>query len=687
MKWLWRIGAALAFMGAAFLIASYTTRHTMTYQLPIQPPQHAKSQPEIYGFGYRPALVYSEDRKSCRDRNPLKNAYYGDLHVHTALSADAYPDGTRIFPKEAYAFAKGAPIDLPPRYGVIGEPVQLRRPLDFAAITEHIESVGEGYICRTKGAFSGYDSPECDTFRKGEEAGLRIFTTVHAFMNPRRKARVCGPDNTDCTEATKIVWQGLIDEAEAAYDRTETCAFSSFVGYEYTRSPSGMHMHRNTIFRNTDVPDRPGNYIDDPTLPDLLTKLERDCRAGIEACDAISIPHNSNLSGGNAFNVYSLNGLSEADQQAHRQQRASYDRLAELTQHKGHSECVNGLTDILSDADEYCDMEAIRRPGGRVRAFETTTWIPRLFRKTLEECTKADIDPKDNLYKGPCIGAHDFLRGAWLAGLKDAVDYGINPFQMGVIGSTDTHMGLAGHTHEGDYRGHVAHETTLSERLGEPGLGRHNRIEANPGGLAGVWAVENSRDALFQSMKRREAFATSGTRIAPRFFAGVYEDDLCEASDWLKTAYAQGVPMGADFPTEVIASQADISLLVQASKDPAPDAQGLKEIQIIKGWVDAKGQKRSSILSVSHADTSEGATDLCAQYRDPDYNPALPTYYYMRVIETPKLRWNVAQCQALAPDQRPDQCALQKEDYVVDMAWSSPIWFMPARGAALLSIP
>jgi hypothetical protein len=659
--------------------AMNTTRYEIDRSEVVVAPSSAKSMPEVYQFGHQPALIYSEPREACRDRNPVKTAFFGDLHIHTGFSADAYPEGTRAFPADAYAFAKGETLALP----VTGEVVQLDRPLDFAAVTDHSESFGEGYICRTEGAFAGYDTKQCATFREGGEAGLRMFTTVHAGLRPKRKSAVCGEHDADCYEATKRVWQATIDAAEAAYDRSSTCAFTSFVGYEYTRSPSGMHMHRNTIFRNADVPDYPGNFVDYPTLPALLQKLETECRIGRETCDVISIPHNSNISSGNGFNARSLAGFPAEAQAAHRAQRRAFDRLMEITQHKGTSECINGVSGILGETDEYCDVEAVREIGGRERAFDLTSWVPRIFTQTIRECTEDDIDPKDNLYKGPCVAAHDFARGAWLAGLEEEAAGGVNPFEMGVIGSTDSHVGTGGNTGEHDFPGHIAHETDLEDRLGAPKLGRHNRIDGNPGGLAGVWAVENSRDALFQSMKRREAFATSGTRIAPRLFAGLYEGDVCAQVNWLETAYAQGVPMGARLPAGV----EGLRFIAQARRDPAETANPLEALQIVKGWIDETGQKRFVVTDVAKAET--GAGELCAMYEDPEYDPLVHAYYYLRVVEAPTARWSTRQCgqASEAADGAPEGCENDAPELINEFAWTSPIWITPADSEALPVTP
>ena len=675
MKWIVWLGLLLSFLGILLYLAMNTTRYSIDRSEPVIAPLSAKSMPEIYRFGYYPPLIYSEDRDRCADHNPSKNAYFGDLHIHTALSGDAYSDGTRVFPADALRFARGEAISLPLQNDeTTPRRIQLAEPLDFAAVTDHSEAFGESHICRNEGEFEGYTSNACKKFRRGGDDGVRVFGVPRAGMRPRRVKSVCGKDGTDCEAAARIVWNDLIAVTNAAYDKSPDCTFTSFLGYEYTRSPSGMHMHRNTIFKNTSVPELPANYIDYPTLPGLLNKLETECRGGIEACDVISIPHNSNISSGNGFNRFSLRGFSEDAQQAHRRQRNAFDRLMEITQHKGASECLNGVTDILGDVDEYCDVEALRKIGSVERAFDLTTYIPRIFTATIRECTEDDIDPKDNLYKGPCVASHDFARGAWLDGMLDQQGFGVNPFEMGVIGSTDTHVGTSGNTTEHSYPGHIGHEVNLTDRLGQPDLGRYNKLQGNPGGLAGVWAYENSRDALFQSMKRREAFATSGTRIKPRFFAGKYEADICQQDDWLEAAYENGVPMGARLPAGI----EGLSFILQAERDKSPNANALQDLQLIKGWIDSDGRKNSKVISVATSTAPAGSDTLCARYSDPDYDPLSHAYYYMRVVEQPTQRWSLAQCAALANWARPDECENEAPQTIHEFAWTSPIWITPA---------
>ncbi|MEM9014139.1 MAG: DUF3604 domain-containing protein, partial [Pseudomonadota bacterium] len=628
---------------------------------------------EKYAIGFDAPFERTEDRAPCARQYPLKKAYFGDLHIHTALSVDAYPDGTRTFPPDAYRFAQGEPIDFPVPDG--GEPFQvaLERPIDFAAVTDHAGSLGAGYICRQEGAFPGYATKSCETFRAGGEMGVRVFSISGALAKPRRNREVCGEKDADCLEALRIVWQEVIDAAEAAYDKSSSCQFTSFVGYEYTRSLNSMHLHRNTIFRNASVPERPGNAIDQPRTEDLLAKLETECRLGIDACDAISIPHNSNISGGNAFNPDTTLGFSEESRNAYRQMRQSFDRLVEITQHKGASECINGMTDILGDTDEYCDIEALRQLGKPAKAINMTGYLPRIDNVNTRECAEKDLDPTDNLYKGFCLSSRDYVRGALLEGMREESQYSINPFEFGIIGSTDTHISAAGYTDEASWSGHIAYETKLDGRLGNAALGRFNRREASPGGLAGVWAVENSRDALFHSMKRRETFGTSGARIAPRFFAGRYKTDLCSDENWLNKAYSQGVPMGA----KLIGDQGSIRFLAQAERDRHESANPLQTLQIIKGWIDDQGDKRFKVIDVAEAPTDEGAETLCAVYDDPHFDPSTRAYYYMRVVETPTQRWSTAQCEALDPGTRPPGCTMESPEIINELAWTSPIWFSP----------
>ena len=657
----------LIFLFIAYKILSSITRHSIDKTIEITAPLSEKSQAETYAFGYQPTLTYSEDRVPCREQYETKKAMFGDLHIHTALSSDAFPDGTRTFPADVYRFAKGAAIELPMPGGKSERTLELDRPLDFAAVTDHAETFGEGYICRTPGEFPGYDDKSCQIFRAGGEKGVREFMSQNAMVKPKRNESVCGKNNADCIEADSRVWQQVIKAAEDAYDRSADCTFTSFIGYEYTRAPNAQHMHRNTIFKNADVPERPATHMSHPLTHLLLESFEKECRVGLEACDVISIPHNSNISGGNSFNPKDMQGFSMATQMAYQSYRNSYDRLAEIVQHKGASECLNRASDILGDVDELCDIEGIRQFGEAEKAIDTTTILPSLKKSNSPECTDDFMDPKDNLYKGFCLSSRDFARGALLEGMTQEATTDTNPYEFGFIGSTDTHISASGATDETSWAGHIAYETDLEGRLGEAGLGRFNRLISNPGGLAGVYAVENSRDAIFQSMKRREAFATSGPRIEPRFFAGQFDSSICGQEDWLELAYENGTPMGSKIPAQTEPFQ----LLLQATSDPL--SQPLEKLQLIKGWLDNDGHKNTKVIDVP----SNNQFGLCSVYEDVDYNPTQPTYYYLRAVEPETPRWSDFQCKASPPDIRPEGCDNDVAETIREMAWSSPIWLTP----------
>lgn len=664
----------LALLYAGYRIASSIARYEIDRTVQISPPTSDKSAPEYYAFGYQPELTYTEAREECAVRSETKTAMFGDLHIHTAVSADAFPDGTRTYPEDVYRFAKGARIDLPTPEGQAALTTQLARPLDFAAVTDHSETFGEGYICRNEGEFPGYTSESCETFRAGGEEGVRVFMGQNGRPRPERDASVCGENEADCRQADRRVWQRMIAAAEEADDKSAACQFTAFIGYEYTRAPNAQHLHRNTIFRNASVPDVPASFFSHQSTYALLGHFEQDCREGIAACDVLSIPHNSNISGGNAFNPAEVAGFDEASQRAHWQLRASYDRLMEIFQHKGASECINGATDVLGDVDELCDVEALRQFGQEEQAAEIFTWAPKRYTSMSPECSEDTLDPKDNLHKGFCLSSRDFARGALLYGFDIEREMGANPFAFGFIGSSDTHLGNAGNTLEPTWPGYIAYETTLAGRLGPAALGRFNRLVSNPGGLAGVYAIENSRDAIFQSMKRREAFATSGTRIEPRFFAGRYSEDICERNNWLDIAYRGGTPMGSR-----LGGQSEpFQLLVQAKRDALSNP--LERLQLVKGWIDAEGQKRTEVIELAR---SEGSDNLCAVYTDASYDPALPTYYYMRAVETASPRWSAAQCAALPASRRPAACKNNQPEQIREMAWASPIWFTPGHSVPL----
>ncbi len=312
--------------------------------------------PTIYAATDEPheALVeYTEDRAACADRNPHRNAYFGDLHVHTTFSYDARPFGVDTTPADAYRFARGEAIPIPP-YDEHGKPqgrIQLKRPLDFAAVTDHAEFFGEIGVCADPNS-AGHQSPACQS--------LLSLVRMIRDPDPEHPAEICGEDGTACDDASISIWQLTRDMAEEAYDRSDACRFTTFVGYEYTGTPNGNNTHRNVIFRNANVPRHAISYVDAPGDLALWNELERQCLRGLPGCDVIAIPHNSNLSSGAMFPSYVARFESAETSREMARLRNAIEPVMEVFQHKGNSECFNGLPDILGDTDELCDVEQIR---------------------------------------------------------------------------------------------------------------------------------------------------------------------------------------------------------------------------------------------------------------------------------------------------------------------------------------
>jgi hypothetical protein len=318
----------------------------------------------------------SEERTPCAANDPQRQPFFGDLHVHTRYSLDASTQGTRTRPSEAYAFARGEPLGLQP-FAARGEPgrtVKLARPLDFAAVTDHAELFGEVSLCNTPGS-PGFDSIACLVYRGWPR--LAFF-----FMNARGTPRFsfCGEDGRDCLTAAGGPWREMQEAAEAAYDRSAACRFTTFVGYEWTKSvQNASNLHRNVIFRNASVPALPASAVDALTPEDLWDALDRDCRDGRAGCDAVVIPHNSNLSSGFMFAPEQLR-TGERFSSDNAARRADYERLVEVIQHKGDSECRLGA----GTNDELCTFELLPYDSfmGRFSPFARHLPGPQNFTRT-----------------------------------------------------------------------------------------------------------------------------------------------------------------------------------------------------------------------------------------------------------------------------------------------------------------
>jgi hypothetical protein len=611
----------------------------------------------------------TEQREPCANHNPLRSAFFGDLHVHTSFSHDASTQGTRNGPRAAYRFARGARLGIQPYEG--DEPLralQLARPLDFAAVTDHAELLGEVHICSTAG-LPGHDSMTCWIYRKWPRVSFFMMNAKSSSENPTR-FEFCGPDGVHCTEASLTPWREIQAAAESAYDRSAACRFTSFVGYEWTGSVDTNNLHRNVIFRNDRVPEHPASFYETPSAELLWDALEADCLKGGEGCDVLVIPHNSNLSNGLMWRTTRPDGSPISAAQARKSEKL--ERVVEVMQHKGDSECRLGGT----TRDELCNFEKL--------SFQN--FIGKYFPPLAE-----DPDPRS------------FVRRALQDGLVEAERLGVNPFKFGLIASTDTHLAAPGAVSEQEYPGHGGAGASARDELPE---GLPDDLEFNPGGLAGIWAEENSRDSLFAALHRREVFGTSGPRIAIRFFGGWdFPEDLCDSGSLVEAGYSQGVPMGADLEPGPGGGHAPVFALA-ALRDSGGAKTDLQRLQIIKGWVES-GELREAVYDVAgSADNGasvdlstcqvagSGAASLCAVWRDSDFDPQQRAFYYARAVENPSCRWSTRVCNAAGvdcsePESVPDElapcCSEKHQREIQERAWSSPIWYSPEGDAREVS--
>ncbi|MEZ5501240.1 MAG: DUF3604 domain-containing protein [Halioglobus sp.] len=608
------------------------------------------------------AAPYTEERQSCASYEPLMQPFFGDLHVHTRYSLDASTQDTRTTPEQAYRFARGARIDIQPWTpdGRAMRSMQLSRPLDFAMVSDHAELLGEVYMCNTPGAV-GYQSWECMVYRNWSWGAYYLFN----FMSSMRASHLglCGEHDSICKHAALSPWQEMQQAAERQYDRSADCVFTTFVGYEWTamQADSGGNLHRNVVFRNAQVPPLPVSFIDQPAARKLWQALDESCNQRGNGCDSLAIPHNSNISAGYMFNGKIDDGRPMT--QAYAQLRRRFEPVMEIMQKGGASECfyAPGLT-----SDELC-------------AFEQ--------------------QPIDNLagFDNPPRPDTGFARRALLDGMALQRRLGVNPYQLGFVGSTDTHLGAAGAVEESGYLGHGDAGVSAKDEVPS---GLPDELFNNPGGLAVIWAQENSRDALFESLRRRETYGTSGPRIVSRFFGGWgFSPDLCANKDRIAQAYERGVPMGGQLEA---GSDRPPTFLVLASQDPGVVGQPgtpLQRVQIIKGWLTPSGESREKVVDVAgdpHGGASvdpatcairgKGFHDLCAVWIDEDFRPDEQAYYYSRVLENPSCRWSQRICVEKGVDcSRPETigeglqgcCAPEHRPVIQERAWSSPIWYIP----------
>ena len=576
------------------------------------------------------------------------NAYFGDLHVHSSWSLDAYTlGGNRDDPTVAYRYGRGDTITRPDG-SVLGP---LRVPLDFMAVTDHDAWLGEVQLCEDVDD-SAYDTPSCRNVRANQGfAQLYVRYGSRGFRPPD----ICGEDGigpqNKCYERSTHLWHEVQENADAFY---QPGTFTTFPAYEWTGTTLSLgHLHRNVIFRGGAVPEWGGSAVEMQNRPERLWEwLESACTG---ECQVLAIPHNTNWGQGVVLGPTNSDGTPFTEEILTR--RANAEPLVEIFQIKGSSECYAGL----GTADEECDFELyypVCEPGQEVG----------------------------------CAYASDYVRNALKTGLLVEAEHGVNPFKYGIVASPDDHKSMPGATDEQgfSYKFSTAGESAVP--FGEQ-LETGGNI-TNPGGLAGVWAEENTRESIFDALKRRETFGTSGTRVRVRFFGGwAFADSLHTRRDLIEEAYRTGVPMGADLPTPSADGEAP-RFVVWATKDP--DAANLQKIQIIKGWAD-DGQTYEEVYDVVCADgltpdaethrcadngatvdladcsysSDKGAAELSTTWVDPEFDPSDRAFYYARVLENPTCRWTTHR--ALAR-----QAQIPEPSVIKERAWSSPIWYTPA---------
>ena len=594
---------------------------------------------------------------------PARNPYFGDLHVHTAWSLDAYVMAALNGPDEAYRFAKGQPTH---SSLMNSEESRLQRPLDFSAVTDHAEWLGE-YGVIIDDSYTPDDAEvrrRLETYRQSrvvrEDGRAGDFNAMVEIMfsgmiDPDPKRVNFGPAEK-VTGAAKTIWQRTV---EIANNHDDPGRFTALIGFEWTPTPNGVNLHRVVIFRGDDVPDLPlSNY--EATRPEQLWEWLETAAGG--PGNVVAITHNANASGGAMFNPRYSDGRELDAEYARR--RALWEPLTEVHQIKGNSE----TSAAVSPDDDFADFEQID--------------------------TKIKMG---EMSFGTAAGQQVWatVRGGLQEGLRQQEKVGVNPFQVGFVGGGDDHSGQPGDTEADDYVGsHGMIDDTCDLRLHGAIEGGLSTALLNPGGLTGVWADENTRGSLFDALRRRETFCTSGVRIVPRVFAGwdFTDDDLRELTS---AGYARGVPMGSELATRPRDAKAP-TLLVHAAKDAA--GANLDRVQVIKCWThrgmlfekifdvaasdgrlpdpgDGALPPVGSTVDVNHATYTNdiGATELSAAWTDLDFDPSWPCVYYTRILEIPTPRWStydaVRHHQAL-------NTAVPAT--VQQRAWTSPVWYTPA---------
>jgi hypothetical protein len=589
--------------------------------------------------------------------NPERNAYFGETHIHTSWSVDAWVMGNRITgPDDAYKYAQGQTIKHP-----MGFDIKIDTPLDFMGVTDHAEYVGVTKQANTPGSYVS-KLPEAQPMimkdPNSSEEQNRVFSyllklaaspPVKAFMDPK---------------VTSTVWK---ENVRIADENNHPGKFTAFCSYEWTSMPGQRNLHRNVFFRACDkVPDYPFSALDSKLPTELWAWMDAQRKSGNEL---LAISHNANVSDGWMYPIDVDNTTGRPIDAAWAADRDRNERLVEIKQGKGQSE----THPLLSPNDEFAGYEL----------YEAILGLP---------ANEGRIDHITGSY-----GRQALKDGITMQDVR-----GYNPYKLGMAGGSDSHNTGSPYRQDNFYGLHADADGTVERRFAGVLIGgtMDVRLE-NPGGLTGVWAEENTRASIWDAMYRKETFGVSGPRIKVRFFGGWgYPKDILNARDWVKQSYAGGVPMGADLPPMPAGGKGTApTFVVWAVKDPT--SANLDRVQVIKGWTkdgqsfekifdvawsgDRKPNKwsgrvpaiRSTVdLSTATYTNDVGSTELKAVWTDPQFDASLHAFYYVRVLEIPTPRWTLIQSvkSGLPP---PDIVPLTGQE----RAWTSPIWYTPSAEA------
>lgn len=589
--------------------------------------------------------IYSEKTE---DFNENRNAYFGDLHVHTSWSFDAFVFNVRTTPDDAYNFGKGEPIA-----HVSGEPIQTQRPLDFMAVSDHAEYMGVMMqMLDDESALSNLDIAEMIT-SSDREASINAYGKIGlslALSWPYKELLDQG--------VIQSTWQHIVEAADRHY---EPGKFTTFPAYEWTSNKTvifakesyAQNLHRNVIYKGGRVSGVPFSAFNSQDPEHLWSWMDNERSKGIEL---LAIPHNGNISNGLMYDLKTLSGESLTGEYA--EARSRNEPINEVVQMKGQS-----MTHpILSSNDEFADYE--------IYAFTFS---------------QGGIPP-------PSQAKHSYVREALGNGMALEKSLGTNPFKFGFIGSTDGHNGASAFE-EDNFVGKLGTADATPEiRMTE--LPPRPTKFFSAAGLAGVWAKENTREAIYEALERKETFATSGPRIKLRFFGGweLKVDSLVD-HDWVSEAYANGVPMGGDLPNRPATVDGGPYFIIQAIKDP--EGANIDRVQVIKSFLDEDDIPREQIFEVvwagertitsdgklppigSTVDVSSatytndiGVISLQTIWEDPTFDASQSAVYYVRVLEIPTPRWTTYDAVALGVEPLTDVPVSVQE-----RAWSSPIWY------------